>query len=241
MLQVSLRTMLHAWPQLPALRVVSDGSATVDELKAALQWWQNPLEVHAWEEFAPSGNARSTLAGCWAARHPLGRKLAVLQAIDCHPSLWMDTDLLWFGGLPAEAGGGRNEAALIVATDQFCAYAPELFAIARAELSPQPYMNSGLILLRRPLGELVDIERLLASAYPDSAPHLWTEQTLIALAARRHGRVWSREEIAINVWDVHQLRPTFKGKRWSARHYTTPARDLFWRDAWWLLARGVQP
>lgn len=242
MLQVSLRTLVQTWPQLPPLRVVSDGSASLPELQAALRWWRNPLEICAWEDFCPSGNApAATALGLWAARHPLGKKLAVLLAIDSPPVLWMDTDILWFGGLPATAEGLPGDAALTVTTDQFCSYAPELLAVVRAELSPPPYLNAGLVLLRRPLGELIDIERLLARAYPDAPPHHLAEQTLIALAARRHGRAWSREEIAMDVWDSHQLRPTFPGKPWAARHYTTPTRDLFWRDAWWLLARKVHP
>lgn len=234
----SLLSLLRAWPGLPRVLVVSDGTLDAGALGEALGWWPGPLDLAPWRSLLAElpEPERGHLAG-FAARTPSGAKLASIFATARRgPTLFVDTDVLWFryperiDRLKPLAEHGEGSAHLLLSEDLVPSYDRELVARRLPHLAEPPFYCCGFGYAEGDLLAACDLSGLLDEA---GARGIWfTEQTILAEAARRIAPTpWPADEVACPIEDWRSLRPTFPGRPWVARHYVTPVRHLFWVDA----------
>jgi hypothetical protein len=237
MLRECLLSLRRAWPRLPRVRVVSDGSLEPAATARRLAWWPGPLEVVDWRELAARLAARvdaprfAALAR-FAAREAMGRKmLAIVASALEGPTLYCDVDILWFRFPPTldallAAPGPR----LAMSPDYQPMYDPALVPGRLPGLAHPPYFCAGLLYAAGDFLAACDVLDLLDHAAE------WgigvTEQTILAEADRQLGGAgWPANEIALSEEGRTSFGPSFRGRPWAARHYVGGVRHLFWRDA----------
>jgi hypothetical protein len=242
MLRECLASLQRSWPQLPLVRVVTDGSLDPGETARELRWWGGALEVVAWQDLRSRLSApRFATLLRFAEREPMGRKLAAIVASALEsPTLYCDVDFLWFrfpptlGALLAEPGNR-----LAMSPDVQPMYDPALVPAQLPQLASPPYYCAGLLFARGDFLADCDVAGLLAQAAERGIG--LTEQTILAEANRQlGGRTWPLEEIALFDSDRFSLGPSFRRRPWAGRHYVGQVRHLLWRDAL-ALRLGVAP
>ena len=233
MLRECLASLGSAWPELPRVRVVSDGSLDPAATARDLAWWPGPLEVVDWRDLAARLTApRFASLARFAEREAMGRKmLAIVASALEAPTLYCDVDILWFR-YPSTldrllAAGGTQ---LVMSADRWSSYDRDLVPDRLPHLAGPPYFCAGLLYATGDLLAACDVSALLDHAAERGIGV--TEQTILAQADHLlGGRSWPEEEIALRDEDRASLRPTFRGRPWAARHYVGAVRHIFWRDA----------
>ncbi len=231
MIEQCLTSLYLAWPRLPHLRIVSDGSLGARAAAAALRWWPGPLEIVDWRDLLPAGN--DDRLARFAAREPMGRKLAAIVAgAAAGPTLYCDVDVLWFR-FPARLAElvSRGGTALVMSEDLQPMYDPALVPGLFPELATPPFYCAGLLYACGDfLGGVEGLDPLWDHAAERGIGV--TEQTLLAEADRQlGGERWTLAEIALEVEDRFSLAPSYRRRTWSARHYVGQVRHIFYRDA----------
>lgn len=234
LLQQSLFSLYREWTLLPKLHIVSDGSVTVSELQNALHWWSGTKEFSSWEEsvaYHEQRGRRSIVQ--FAQSNVMGKKLAViLKAGEQGPTLWCDSDILWFKQLPniPKVDQTNTRPVLKISEDFQPSYDPRLIESGLSHLTQPPYRNAGLIYIQGEVLKHCKLQPLLDLAA--EKPSNDAEQTIFAEANYQlNSGIWLRDEIACFAEDAITTRPQYAGKNWVARHYIGPVRHLFWRDA----------
>ena len=233
MLEQALYSMAVSWSRLPAITVVSDGTAPLEEIARRLRWWPNGLEVKPWQAYADyhRERGRSALAR-YAENDGFGRKLAAILALsESRRMLWCDCDILFYSDFTPYLSLDLPPAPFIVATQDWVnGYDSELVAKLRPHLLERPFVNTGLAIFEGNLYDTCGLEPLIEQA--SVSCNVFTEQTILAEAVYHRGKiVWGLDVIRIFDDDILTLKPTFLSEQWMARHYITPVRHLFWRDA----------
>lgn len=234
LLQQCLFSLYSSWSSLPKLRIVSDGTITISKLKRALNWWPGQKSFSSWEESIVYHQQRGReFLVQFALSNIMGKKLAViLESGEIRPTLWCDSDILWFKELLSLPTFSQNNASPIlkIAEDYQPSYERRLLDYGLTHLNKQPYMNAGLMYISGNLIESCNLQPLLKLAA--EKPSNNSEQTIFAAAAYQLGsHLWYREEIGCSEEDRLSLIPNYAGRQWVARHYVGPVRHLFWRDA----------
>ncbi len=221
-----------SWPVLPALRIVSDGSIDPAELKSAMAWWPRPVTAERWEAVAQrhADRGRPELAAL-AEKNKLGRKLAaVLDAGLITPTLFGDTDLLWFRGPPPLPSPG-SAPVLKMAGDIRPSFDPAIFHHAGADAFAQPpFLNSGACFIS---GDVYTAAGLGPIAqWASQHDQYFTEQTLLIYACKQlGGDAWPIDQIYLNTDDAVRSRAERQYLQTAfARHYVGDVRHWFWRD-----------
>lgn len=233
MLCESVLSLARSWPCAPRLLVTSDGTLELKSLRRRLRFWPGALECLDWRELlpAPGEPGREALVR-FAEREPMGRKLVtILGAARRAPTLYCDVDILWFAFPPSlKALLERERPVLVMSTDLVPAYDPVLLEGPLRGLTQPPYYCAGALFANGDLLASVDVTAQLDHAA--RAGIGITEQTILAGIARHlGGSAFSPEEIVLGDADRFSLLPSFRGRRWAARHYVGQVRHLFWRDA----------
>jgi hypothetical protein len=233
MLEQTLYSIATAWSQLPDLTVVSDGSIDLCEIERRLRWWPRRLQIVSWEEHRNyhAAAGRPELVS-YANRHPFGRKLSSLLAFgERTRSLWIDCDILFFSDFSCLIPVAAAERPTLLAAEDWCyGYDQHLLKAALPHLLDLPPVNTGVALIEGEIYGSCELQPLIAltARYCDS----FTEQTILAEAVRRIGRIqWGLHTIRIFDDDKYSLKPTYPHTGWVARHYVTNIRHLFPRDA----------
>jgi hypothetical protein len=234
-LQECLYSLYHAWSSLPKLQVVSDGSIGVSGFEKALSWWPGEKTIYLPADYIQYHlNLGREYLAKFAENNIMGLKLAaVLKAAEKEPTIYCDTDILWFRDLPSSISKetSSSKVTLKMSEDFQAAYDGDLVTNQSLNHLYNPtFFCAGLVFLNGQLLEVLDLENLFVAAAKKS--NHFTEQTIFAEANYRLNRdFWSREKIACFVEDQFSLAPTFIEQNWIARHYVGPVRHLFWRDA----------
>jgi hypothetical protein len=242
LLQECLLSLYDAWPILPKLHIVSDGTVNIPELQKALGWWPGTKTFSLWEESVAyhSERGRKSIVE-FAQNNIMGKKLAViLKAGEQGPTLWCDSDILWFKEFPSipNHDGASTLPFLKISEDCQPSYDPLLIEHGLKHLNCPPYRNAGLIYTRGELLKHCNLQPLLDLAA--EKPCNDAEQTIFAEANYQlNSGIWLRDEIACFFDDREVALPRYEGKNWVARHYIGPVRHLFWRDAF-LLRLGLK-
>ncbi len=233
MLKQSLSTIAYRWTLIPNVIAVSDGSATIPEIRASLSWWPNNVEVIGWQELRDfhKGEGRSELVQ-FAEMGPYGRKLSTILALaERSRVLWCDCDILFFSDFSIYIDDRpRGGTFLETAEDMDYSYDLNLTTRSLMHLYSRPPVNTGIVLCEGNIYEACGLDRFIRQGLPNNM--YLTEQTILAEAVFQIGRIgWNQEVIRLFDADKFTIRPTYVGKQWIARHYVAPLRHLFWRDA----------
>jgi hypothetical protein len=219
-------------------------------LRRALHWWPGAVEILSREEILTQ-TRKSALPSLtrYAEQSVFGLKFAAMVTIGAgQPALFVDSDILWFRDFTVglEPLLSSTEAVVLFATTDFQrSYEEELLASAARTLNGPPYLNSGVVFLRGDLARHCDLEPVLRLIVRrgDAAGRLpflgVAEQTLLALAMQEgtclpgamRAALWDPSIIACFGDDARTLGVTYRRQTWTARHYTSGVRHLFWRDA----------
>jgi hypothetical protein len=242
MIRECLASLQLAWPQLPSVRVVTDGALDPMVVQRDLSWWRGSLECLSWRDVAARlAEPRFASLVRFAERDAMGRKMAavVASALD-GPTLYCDVDVLWFR-FPATLGQllAAPGTKLAMSPDYQPTYDRDLVPGRLPELAGPPYFCAGLLYAEGDFLAACDVAALLDHAAERGIGV--TEQTILAEADRQlGGRSWPEDEIALFEDDRFTLGPSFRGRPWAARHYVGAVRHIFWRDALALRA-GLKP
>ena len=207
-----------------------------------LAWWPKSVAVRTPIEYQLEAEAcpgRPEIAE-FSRRHVLGTKFAAMMCEAARGVVfWCDVDILFFQDLLTRTDGFSGaKPPLCASEDWLCGYDQRLARTIEGELHAMPWVNSGLVWMRGDVFKEADLAPALAFAI--GGCNHFTEQTLIALATARVGKVlWTRKQILLDDSDQYDLRMPRYGASYLARHYLTPHRHLFWRDAMALRLRGM--
>lgn len=242
MLRECLLSLSRSWPRLPRVRVASDGSLDLPQVRRDLRGWKGEIEVVAWRELTARLDAPCFAALLrFAERDAMGRKMAAVVATALEgPTLYSDVDLLWFRHPPTlDRLLAAPGPALALSPDCRPSYDSRLVPSRLPELGAPPYYCAGLLFAQGDFLAAGDVADLLDFAAERGIGV--TEQTALAEACRQlGGSTWPAAEIALFEDDRASHGPSFRGRPWAARHYVGPVRHLFWRDAL-ALRLGVRP
>lgn len=242
MLRECLLSLGRAWPGMPRVRVVSDGSLELAAVTRDLGGWKGPLEILSWQDItARLAGPRFAALVRFAERDAMGKKMAAIVASALEaPTLYCDVDVLWFRS-PAtlDALLSSPGTKLAMSPDRRPTYDPDLVPRLLPELARPPYFCAGLLYAEGDFLAACEVSDLLDHAARQGIGV--TEQTILAEADRQlGGRSWPEDEIALWEEDRTSLGPSYRGRPWAARHYVGAVRHLFWRDALALRA-GLKP
>lgn len=231
----SLASIAMTWNMLPALTVVSDGTLDFGLLKRALHWWPHPIECISRDAVLQyhAHMGREDIVR-FANAHIFGLKLAViLHSSVSRPTLYCDTDFLWQKGPPSLPSRCQGAASMRMALDCEFSYDPDLLNAGKCGILMEGrFLNAGLIYID---GDPITGNAVLAElvAMASRAPMKHSEQTIFAIASELGNQpAWSREEVLLTIEDSHRpILPDYRRQTWCGRHYVSPVRHLFWRDA----------
>jgi lipopolysaccharide biosynthesis glycosyltransferase len=233
LLRMSVYSVAKNWESLPRLVVINDGTVSEEKIRAGLRFWKGELLIQPWELSSAYHAQKSRMALVkYAAAHIFGKKMSViLHHGEQSPVLWVDSDILFFKDprrfIPVNAdefGCGGTE-------DWFRAYDDNILALLPDnDLMSRPGMNAGMLYLTgAEIYERFNFEQILANVCPDY--HFFTEQTMFSYVAEKSfGILWNQQAVK-NIADDRQLLKATIPDEMVARHYTSPMRALFWRDA----------
>jgi hypothetical protein len=227
----------HAWGELPAIRLVSDGTMSERDLLDLISWWPGEKAAESWEASAESHAARGrTDLRLFAQKNVLGKKLsAILASGEREPTLYCDTDVLWFSGPPPLPEAKSGTPVVQLAVDVVRHYDDRLLGeVGIRELDAPPALNTGVVFASGEIYEACGLDRIMSAAARE--PSYFSEQTIMAYCCRRLGNAhWTQEKIALNLDDMYwPVRGGDPRRGWCARHYVGDVRHWFWRDALWL-------
>ena len=235
MLKASIISVYTTWERIPHITVVTDGTPT-DLIKQHLQFWPYPLIIKSWEESVDDLLRRGRHALVeWSYQNVYARKLqAVLVEAEIRPTLYCDTDILWF----AEPRIPQSEGpfTMRISEDNVHTYSQTLLRqLNRLDLMEKKPMNAGLIFLSGTpyqfytgFSELID----QASTHREGP----AEQLVFSLIAERLGDYWTLDEVIVDTTDIYWPlipRYIFSGNAF-ARHHVLTKHSWFWRDALFL-------
>ena len=228
LVKVSLSSILQTWSVVPPLRLVSDGSMNADELRAQVPAWPVDITAITWTvaaDTAPPAVRRL------AEVNVLGRKLAaILDSAKRSPTLFVDSDVLWFRGPPPIPS---TATACKLSTDVQASFDHDL--LRHVGLASLPPMNTGVCFAAGDLYAAAGLED--ATHYAAERPTYFSEQTILAVAAQRlGGQHYSSDEVVLRTddglipdGDTRYMQTSY------ARHYVGDVRHWMWRDALRLL------
>jgi hypothetical protein len=234
LLRESLISLHRTWAKLPELAVVSDGSWTKAEFAGTYDFWPESIRVFSPEEIlGPLTIQGETQLVEIARRHPLGLKLAsIVLLCQKRPSLFVDSDILWFSDPGAVLTGLRESDGPAATVEAGASFNETLARKFCPQILNPPGINTGCVWLRGRLCEPCLLRRILDAALEQPA-HEFNEQTIIAIAVKLAGRNLPRELCLIEFDDaftLHQRKPEREG--YHSRHYVRFMRHQFYRDAW---------
>lgn len=202
--------------------VVGDGSHGPAEVHV-LRSLHARIETVPWSDCLRTDLPERCLR--YAADHPLGKKIAVLMSIPPDgPWIFADSDILFF---PA----ARDLARRVEEPGDGVEFLEDCYPslddrLLEGEAEKHPPVNSGFVLVRRPLDWSVAWERFRAMP---GEPGYFTEQTLFHLAVRAsRGRALPSSRYVIRSDDQWTARDRHVGPEVVLRHYFSSLRYKMW-------------
>ena len=190
MLVQALYSVAVSWSRLPAVTVVSDGTATVEEIERAARWWPAPLEVRTWQSYAAYHRERGrTSLVRYAEKDGFGRKLsAILAETECRRMFWCDCDILFYSDfVPFLNIGFQPTPFLVTSEDWLYGYDSALTEKLQPHLLSFPPVNTGVAIFEGNLHDTCGLEPLIEQATVSC--NVFTEQTILAEAVYRRGKI----------------------------------------------------
>lgn len=237
-LKAVLLTIYRTWEKIPHVSIVTDGTPN-EYFQQAMAFWPYPYTIRSWKDLAAIHKAkgRDNLVA-FAELNVYARKvIAVLAEAETRPTLYCDTDVVWFGEPRLPAPASRESFVFRMSSDNMhCYHMPIIRYFQRQDMLEKRPLNSGVMYMS---GSLFDhwpeFDEVMAfcKLFDDPFP----EQTSFALIADRLGDRWSLDEIILTIKDLRwPLIPRyFFSNGHFARHHVMTKKSWFWRDALYIL------
>jgi teichuronic acid exporter len=234
-LNASLISIYRSWDKLPEILVISDGTP-VETFRQQMIKWPRRLDIISWEEVSRRFEQNPDLT-FYANNFIFGRKfLALLWLGQESPSLYCDTDILWYSS-PEEPQIHTNPFLKMSRDIDKGFYDLEVIRTLGEErcLESAP-LNSGLMYLSGDFSSYPNWRELCKALAIDRSGKGridFSEQTAWAILNNHFNPQswWGLEEVLIKVDDMHNLE--FTGNHFPsirARHYVNTKPTAFWRD-----------
>lgn len=216
----SLRSFLRFVGRPLSITVTSDG--THDERERVLLRHVDPgVSVVRYDEYARSDLPGPVLR--YAEAHPMGKKLMVIASLRPLPTLYIDSDVLFF---PA-AGEPRVREILSARRTMYLqqgwsvGYDRRVLPEAEGEA-----VNAGFLIVSEPLDWSAAFARMPSEPTSDD---LYLEQTLVHIAMRSAGAT----PLPSHAWAIHgrdhfRYRDSEDPRETVLRHYVSMTRYKFW-------------
>ena len=228
----NLWTLANSWHALPRLVVVGDLKAKEAVFRKALHWWPHEWDFMPYEQIEQTFmmENRSWLVE-FGRYHIFGRKLAaILHFARQSPTLYCDSDVLWLGEPAFLDRIDPHTPGLLVSVNPFASYCEAMIDSSSTDLMQPPFACAGLLYVSQwPWPEMILKEWVnRAMTMP---PHPLAEQTIFGFLVRHFGGYIPNQDVALFLVDRDRFLPINCRPAWSARHYVTPVRYHFHRDA----------
>jgi hypothetical protein len=235
MLKAVLMSVYSTWEKIPHVTICTDGTPR-EHFEGLMAFWPFPYTIKTWKEHADNYRAKGAInLAEFADGHLYAKKLiSVLGEAEIRPTIYCDTDVLWFGEprLPARTPPGGF--AFRMATDNSHCYTMSLVRyFQRQDLIEKPPFNAGVLYMSGSLlDHYPDYEDMMAM-FKLFVEDLFPEQLAFALIADKLGDRWSLDEIILDTRDIHWpwIPQYFFSGNHFARHHVLTKKSWFWRDA----------
>ncbi len=223
---LSIRSFLRYVGEPESFVVVSDG--TISAASAQILSALSPVvRVASVGEYAEGVTVPGPVQQ-FADTKAYGRKLITLLAMRPagRPVAYADSDVLFHRG-------GRGFADLVTANPKrvyFLQDCQEALDVRLTEPDERhPPLNSGFLVLGRPVDWTESVRRLGTIGEADSAGYGWTEQTVVHLAYREGGaEPLPTNTCVVALDDKYQWADRHVGDQKWLRHYVTGTRFKMW-------------
>lgn len=219
----SIRSFLRHVGRPAQFTVVSDGSHLPASVRL-LEEIDPVVTVRRASEWRPA--ALPVKFERYLASHPTGKQLGLIMSLPQDvPALYADSDVLFFPGgaaLPALVAVA-GAPAFYLPDCRACSADPRIFRAAAEEQDP---VNTGLLVLFRPLDWSLGIERFLEL---EGDPQFFTNQTITHLTMHANGaRPLDPRQCVLQLDDQFVYADRYAGPGIILRHYVQPVRHKFW-------------
>jgi hypothetical protein len=216
----SLRSFLRYVGSPLSITVTSDGSHHERD-RAVLRRIDPIVRVLDYDEFARPDLPAKVLR--YAEVHPMGRKLMVIASLRAVPTIYLDSDILFFP--PA----GTDQTREVLSARQTM-YLQQGWSVGydRAVLpdAEGEAVNAGFLIVASPLDWSEAWARMPEHA---SAADLYLEQTLVHIAMRKAAaKALPPHEWALHGHDQFHYRDAQSLRTTVLRHYVSVTRHKFW-------------
>jgi hypothetical protein len=238
-LHENLISLITTWKVIPNITIyASHGEESYKAIQNKLSWAKDIITILPWQDCLKDVSHQTEQDLISFSRDAvIGRKLLVVVTNGRkRPTMFCDTDIIWFNKPNLEALNGLKIKCTV---DFAAAYSANLIEKMPALLQ-KPYINSGLIYIDDDVMGNPNLLSLLQEAV--RKPDHWSEQAILAIAVLDSGKnVWSEDEVYMTLDDEVSYLPTYPGhKSWIARHYVSAVRHIFWRDVFFIRL-GLKP
>jgi len=237
-LNASLYSVYKNWATLPEILIVSDGTP-ISIIKKNILKWPQKVDIIDWTVCADYFKNNNNLdLSNYANKELWGKKfVAVLYCSEHFPTLYSDTDILWFSA-PRNIETSIFPVLKMGLDIELC-FSNEMGQTLKEEgaLLNRP-LNAGLIYANGAFSshpKWVEICNYLSKT-PDNR----TEQTTFAILNNYFNPniFWSFDEVLIKLDDANSLKNTMKQyPNIMARHYVSVKNPTFWRDSVYILLK----
>lgn len=236
--QVSLASARKHARKMPAIHIACDTSLPISVAKDALPM---AAGVNFWTVEAVARQLQDqghTHLAQLCTRHVFGYKLAVCAMLSIKGRvLYADTDILWRAN-PLDLIEKNTDLPLYASSDYQASYDNNLIKILPRHLTggidSAPFVNAGLFIMNVPLAGHPVLLEILAGLPPQFALGHFTEQTIVAILAKKLGGIMSRSEVEVlqpGEFDGRSRRISRANQAKFASHFVTPVRKYFWHEA----------
>lgn len=235
-LNASLYSVYKNWDALPEILIITDGTPASMIEKNILKWPQK-MDIIEWSICADyfRGKNNQNLYN-YANKELWGKKfVAVLYCSEHFPTLYSDTDILWFSD--PKSIETSTYPILKMGLDIELSFSTEMGQTLNEEnaLLNRP-LNAGLIYAHGDFSSYPKWNELCN--YLSEKPDNRTEQTAFAILNNYFNPdiFWSFDEVLIKLDDSNSLKSTIKHYPGiMARHYVSVKNPTFWRDSVYVL------
>jgi len=219
----SLRSFLRHVGRPQNFSIVSDGSHT-DESIRLLKAVDPVVSLQLAGERLPSDLPEKFRH--YVTVYPMAKQLGLLMTLPANgPSLYVDADVLFFGGANDFAHYlSRTDAPAFYLLDcQTCSADPRVFRSGDEQLNP---VNCGFLLFLKNRDWPVAIERFMEM---EGEPNFFTNQTLAHLVLHANGaRPFDPAKYIVQLDDQFVYQDRHARPNVALRHYVNPVRHKFW-------------
>lgn len=219
----SIRSFLRHVGRPKSFTVITDGSHSAESVEL-LKKIDPVVSIRSTGEYLPRDLPAEFRR--YVTTYPMGKQLGLILSLPRGgPALYVDSDVLFFPGAGDLAGGFDREKtpAFYLPDCRDCSADPRLFHRPNERLKP---VNSGLVLLLRPLNWSLGIRRFLEL---EGEPNYFTNQTIVHLVMHANRALpLDATRYVLQLDDQFIYRDRYASSNLVLRHYVNPVRHKFW-------------